>query len=115
MADLTIPEELRTAAAKLRASDHHGSIEGETTNPALIQLIGNLLRAREPLATWLEETADISRQHERELDYSNEPDTSYCLDCLDEECDGLRMVRAALDVARAINGTPANAATGGAR
>lgn len=83
--DQSPAEALRAAAAKLRE-------DSENTAYA------------EVLAIWLEETADISGQHERELDYSNEPDTSYCLDCLDEECDGLRMVRAALDVARVILG-----------
>ncbi|GII63578.1 hypothetical protein Skr01_36630 [Sphaerisporangium krabiense] len=54
---MTPAEELRAAAAKLRGTEHHGSIEGDTTNPALVQLIGNLLRAREPLATLLDDAA----------------------------------------------------------
>jgi hypothetical protein len=61
---VTPAEELRAAAAKLRASDHHGSIEGDTTNPALIRLISNLLRAREPLATWLDWAAQMQADGE---------------------------------------------------
>ncbi len=58
----------------------------------------------EPLALQLEEAASISRSHERDLTYVGEPEVSYCVECLDEECDGLRIVRAALDVARVILG-----------
>ncbi len=114
MADLTISQELRTAAAKLRASDHHGSIEGDTTNPALIELIANLLRAREPLAATLEHIAD-------DMDDERAYEASPSLNAEAKEVvfTDRRVLRsdwtAALATARAINGTPADAATGGVR
>ncbi|MER7206373.1 hypothetical protein ABT340_04840 [Streptosporangium sp. NPDC000239] len=54
---MTPVEEIRAAAARLRSTDHHGTINGDTDNEELIRLIGDLLRSRESLAKWLEAAA----------------------------------------------------------
>ncbi|SEN89540.1 hypothetical protein, partial [Nonomuraea pusilla] len=59
----------------------------------------------EPLASWLEETARNAHNHQPAPDYVEGLDVEWCLGCQDEECEGLRNVRAALAVARALNGS----------
>jgi hypothetical protein len=53
-ATITVADELRAAAARLRDAEHHGGITGDCDNPELLSLIVALLEAREPLASWLD-------------------------------------------------------------
>lgn len=103
VADLTIPEELRAAAARLRDTKHHGVIEGDCTNLEIIRLITNLLRARQPLADLLEEAADeVETVLAEEVTLG--PDDTYDKAVLDHRGEIRADLTHALSVARAVNG-----------
>lgn len=76
----TPASELRAAAERLRDTGHYGGIAGDCSNPELLSLVAALLRARDPLASWLE---DHARDH-----------SSYDCDWADDRCPGLATARA---------------------
>lgn len=60
----------------------------------------------EPLAAWLEKTAETVRHHEPDTQYDGLPNWQWCTGCDTEECEGLQNITAALTVARAVLGEP---------
>ncbi|WP_030506421.1 hypothetical protein [Microbispora rosea] len=58
----------------------------------------------EPLAAWLEESANAALIHKPYSEYAGLPDHRWCMACDDEECDGLQNVDRAAAVARVILG-----------
>ncbi|MEV0382342.1 hypothetical protein [Nonomuraea sp. NPDC050643] len=81
----TVAEELREAAAGLRANPQRP--------------------VDEPLASWLESAAWVAREHPQDPDYAGLPETKFCTECNDEETTCVAFVDHALAVARVLNGT----------
>lgn len=85
-----IVEELRTAAVRLREDRNCNGHRVDCNSRELLEMIRVLLRAREPLAVWLEDAATI---------HLPDNECGYC----DPQRNPTRVPCPALAVARAIN------------